>query len=424
MAITFFKGRKAIFFSFLSVFILVALILIFSFVFKPKTYAVVQESEHDQILLANTHLQFLRTTYLENALRQSARFAILSYIQEMHEEGDFIIDCYQGSNCGNDEEEIEQLKEILKNLMVTGNMQGNISLSPDGLFATEDYEDFTLINYLNRIRNLYWNQFQITITFYDDDGDPWPLRWDGQLDPTQEFIEEEILPKIQIDQDLAFSFKTNFTISYEVSLHDEKIKWRYDNHHITTSVPIIGLIDPVYMIYSRQQMGRNYEFNNTIREDSKPRRTRNELIQVYEDMKYMAAPGLAPSYFQKLVNSDNPSDCCGIESFVNMNRMIGRDIPPQALVSDWYLRSGVDYLFFYYERGEKNVFNCQELVGQDNLQLYYFGNLESPPGNPTYFNIHTFYAEKYNMTDTLGGGVCEFSAECQEDSACPGNPTS
>ncbi|MFW6230598.1 MAG: hypothetical protein ACOC32_01085 [Nanoarchaeota archaeon] len=412
-------GKKGVFFSFLAIFILMALMLMFSFVFEPQADAIVQEAAHDQISLADSHLEFFRQSYLESVLTLSTRLALISYVQALHEEEDYIIDCFDGGGCGSDRDEIEQLETYLRNYIVAGNKDGLIDEDKEGIFASDRYRDLTLVEHLGSIRELYEEQFQIEITYLDSEGVPWPERWDGFINPDQDFIEKEILPKLHIEQDRAFSASVNYTLSFNVSIRGGDASWHYEDYVIDVDVPLAGLIDPLYMLGTMDEFGDDFQYNNTLYEDSKAHRDRDGLINLYTDMRYVAAPSLGPSYFQRLVNSDNPSDCCGIESFVNLNAILGRTIDQRYLSHDWFNRSNVDYLYFRYESDDPStIFNCHESVDQDEKQLYYVSSFQSPPGNPNYFNLHTFYLEKYNISGKLTTGLCEFSSACRSDPAC------
>ncbi|MFW5852922.1 MAG: hypothetical protein ACOCUR_02740, partial [Nanoarchaeota archaeon] len=253
-------------------------------------------------------------------------------------------------------------------------------------------------------------------------GNPWPTDEDGQLFLDKDFIESEIMPNLNIEQNRAFSVRVNFTTSFLISVRGDAASWLYEDHLINVDVSLSGLPDPLYVMKTKQTFGPDWQFNNTIVEDSKPIRTRQETLDFYRRMYYSAAPGLGPSYFQRLVNSHHTSDCCGIESFVNINRIFSGATINQtrtALPNNWFNRSNVDHKYFYYNipRGE-NLFSCREIVGQNERQLYSFASLESPFGNPTFFNLDTFYAERYSLPEHFGGSLCQFSRECLLDTSC------
>ncbi|MFP4118113.1 MAG: hypothetical protein ACLFTR_04275 [Candidatus Woesearchaeota archaeon] len=410
--------KKGVFFSFTSILILLVLFAIFSSTFTARTSTFLEESEHEQISIADSNTAFLKENYLEEMLRFSFRDAVSSYIEESAASEEFIVDCFEDSHCSEDSDDIDELVEMLKYHMATGHLTDDRDEFGDNIVYNLS-ESRNFISYLDTIKDIFEDDFLIKLTFLDSQGDPWPKDQKGRLSPDHEFISSEIMDNINVEQTLPFSVTISFSISFNVSVRDGSASWHHEDVSIEADVSLTGLPDPMYTLGTMRVFGHDMQFNNSIREDSRSSRNDSQsVVALYDEMRYVAAPGLAPSFFQRMVNSPNPSDCCGIESLVNINRMYGLDVNHSVMPDDWFRRSNVDYKYFYYNMPPgANVYNCREVAGQADEQLLNFPEL-SIDDAPAFFNLDMFYAENYNLDQLLGSQLCEFSDECQSDESC------
>ncbi len=418
------SSRKGIFFSFISILIIMLLLVFFSRMMSPGSSAYLEDSEHDQVAIADSNIQFLRQSYLRDMLSFSFRNAVSSYVSESHDRGALLIDCLNRGPCEDDSQELEELKGMLKRHMAMGSFSfDDIDDSTDLVIDVEEgVSSRSILGYLNHIRDIFSSEFQMDIDFLHD-GSHWPTS-EGMLALDEDIIEDGIVDDLEITHTNPFSVSISFTISYEVSMHDDRTSWEFSNESFSVVVPFTGLVDPLYTFGTAEAFGQENEFNNTIREDSRSTRDQDSLVLLYDEMKYTASPGLGPSYLQRLINSPNPSDCCGIESLVNVRDVLsGSDNMSQDLPSDWFMRSNVDHMYFYHDTPQgENVFNCEEFTGQTGNQLYFFDALTPEQTSSGFFNLDSFTAENYGFSSVFASSLCQFSVECEEDGDCaPGD---
>lgn len=429
MAIRYF-GKKAIFFSLLSVFILLAFLILFSSLFEPKTFLVQQDVEDELVLLSNDQLTFFKDSYFQNVIKTSARIALISYIDTINN-GGFRIDCQSDNNCDEDATELADLEDELVNMIVVGNPEGDIGNPKKGRFMLPEYSHLPLLDQLNEMRKIYRDHFQVELNFLDVDGNMWPI--DPVTDDfdagivDQAFVQKNVLDEMHIGQIRPYSMQVNLTIGFNYSAKQNSIRWVFDTFNLSVEVPINGLIDPVYMYYTKNLFGSAHQYNNTFKENivygsNDP----NTFLTMYNTSNYMSAPDHAPSFIQRLVNSNRTSHCCGISSVVNLYTIYGgtiNDATLQTDISDWYKRSSIDTLFFH----GINNFICAETVTDPELQLYWVSDLERVGVGNSHFALDLYHTNLFHIpemfynddTDPLDDQYNNVDY-CEESPACAG----
>jgi hypothetical protein len=417
-------GKKGIFFSLLSVFILLAFLILFSSLFEPQTFLVQQDVEDELVLLSNNQLSFFKETYLENAIKLSSRVALISYIDEINDNG-FPIDC-QDDGCVDDSEELAQLSTELVNFVAIGNSVGLIANPKEGRFVLPEYQNLTLLSQLNEVRKMYRDHFQVDLNFLDKNGDMWPVNSEtDDFDVNQAFVDDNLFDKMSVGQIRPYTMQVNLTIGFNYSAKSNSIRWIYNDLTIVTEVPINGLIDPIYMYYS-ENLFPGYQFNNTFREHIiYDMSDKNTVLTLYNTSHYMSSPDVAPSFIQRLVNSDKSSHCCGISSIVNFYELFGGTIGVAeeakmlSLSPAWYTRSSIDYLFFY----AKQTFVCEE-SSDGSLQLHWLHDVERVGSGPSFFTIDKQHVTRFNIAptfyddETIAGVDDELTEYCFQSDAC------
>ena len=412
------KRKNGVFFSFTAILILLALFVMFAGSLSIQTSPFLEDSEHEQISVANSNILFLKDTYMENMLGSSFRHAVSAYLEASDSARALLIDCMSDGVCDDDSDEIDSLKELLKVHMATGQLVEKDDVDADEI-SFDLSETRNMMAHLNSIMSIFRDDFLIDIVFLDSDGDEWPMDDEGMLDIDTGLILTEVIDHIEITQELPFSVQISYRLSLRANVRGGSASWQHDNIEIDVPVSLSGLVDPLYMVGTIDTFGEDLQFNNTIREDSRASRDNlQSVVALYDEMRYVAAPSLGPSYLQRLVNSPNPSSCCGIESLVNLNRMFGTGINISIMPDNWFRRSNVDHKYFFHDRPSgNNIYSCEELTGTADEQLYAFPELALDDGK-MFFNLDSFYTSNYNFDELLGSQLCEFSTECQLDESC------
>ncbi len=441
MAISFFNliskrsnGKKGIFFSLLSVFILLAFLILFSSLFEPKTFLVKQDLEDELVLLSNSQLTFFKDTYLQNILKISSRIALISYIDDINNNG-FTIDCQSaGDGCADDSTELSALNDALIKILVTGRTDGKIIGSKDGRFAESKYENLTLLNQLNEVRKIYRDHFQVELNFLDTSGHAWPVDPEtDSFDVDQSFVDENLIDQLKIGQVRPYFMEANLTIGFNYSTKSDSLRWVYDSLNVVAEVPITGLIDPVYLNYTKTMFGDAHQYNNTFKENIIYDFSSSDMfLKLYNTSNYMSAPDHAPSFIQRLVNSNRTSHCCGISSIVNLYEVFGGSIGDaertviNSLNPVWYKRSSIDTLFFH----GIGTYICKETTLDTSKQLYWVDEVERPTDGDSYFTIDAYHANLFNIPAVFydeddnpnsleAVQYCEDSDACLASGTCP-----
>lgn len=413
-------SKKGIFFSILSIFLLVAIFLVFSFMFESRSLISKQAVEDEKILLANSQFGFLSRTYIPNAARLSSRLALISYINSIDENDGFFIDCFDpgvGDSCADDTQELQDLAEHLINTLVTGNRLGDITGASEGLFAEVNYENYTLINQLNEVRKIYREHFQSQVNFLMPNGAPWPLSNNDAFDITnvdfQNYVQNVLLENIEISQSGTFLLRVSLNISVQFNASYGEILWNYDPLSVLVSIPIYGLIDPVYMHYTKELFGDNYQYNNTFREYSSYIDVEHEdMISMFNQSLYAPASARGPSFLQRLVNSNGSSYEYGVESFVNLFEILPdsgtRDTKIASMAgSPWDQRSSLDYLFFY-----ETPYICEYTSLYPLQQLFFVEEFEDSGSGHSYFTIDLDHVIKYGFNELFFEDTNQLNTYC------------
>jgi len=183
----------------------------------------------------------------------------------------------------------------------------------------------------------------------------------------------------------------NFTINYFVD--GDLATWNRSSN-IITRFSIIGLEDPIYSYHSKKDAQGNNPKNIIIANGFKENWTIENFGSFVRAQSYRY-DSKAPSYLLRLINDYNASGCCGIESMINLNKMMAEDNKNATFVDYCYWSNicvGEDYgNYIWTIEGDK--------FGKQNI-TYYGEERDARPEHEFYrFKLDTYHIGRYNLTE-------------------------
>ncbi|HLC49825.1 MAG TPA: hypothetical protein VJI97_00170 [Candidatus Nanoarchaeia archaeon] len=306
-------NKKGIFFTFIAITMMIVFIILFT---QQPDLSLTRNSNGVLVRISSIddYIDDLEKSYLKTALQTSSYKAIFSLI-EYEKGGAYLADFN------------ESFFEVASNGTIEDPYGSGIHVLIDTITGKKIMENSTMENWTKSISDTASSTFNINTTIKINNitalqSNPWEI--DITLD-------------------------ANITVASNVA------KWK-KRSMIQTSIPIEGLSDPYFLVNT------NGAYDNKIKKSSvifnqwnisKAREhLRNGTYVHWQNSQ-------APSFIMRFTNSINPSECCGIESLVNPNKLA---IPDN-------IESYTDYLFWTSAYSSR----C--------IELY---NITYPGGNPPY----------------------------------------
>lgn len=278
--------KKAMFFTFIAI----TMMAIFILVFTPQTDISLRKNNQavkTRINSIDNFIDDLQNRYFETVLRATAYKTILSLALYMNSTGSYLAN----------------FDSAFSTVMLTGKING---VDIDTITGKRIMFNNTLLDWNNRITDTARDVLNVNTTIIVNNvsalqTDPW-------------------------DIDTAMS--VNFTVTSNVA------QWTRSST-ATATLGIEGLPDPYYLVNTRSTS----PYSNSIKKSS-VRFNEWNLAQVRANLRNATyvhwQDSDAPSFLMRFTNTITNSSCCGIESFVNPNRINPSD----------QRESYVDYLFW------------------------------------------------------------------------------
>lgn len=338
MAALIIKGNKGIFFTLIAI----TVMAIFVLVYTPPADITLQkdaESIKSRIETVDRYVDQLEDQYFENVLRASAYKTVLSLIYYI--------------NSSDPPQYITNFDAAFYEVI----MQGNINNVPiDSITGRKIMDNNSLANWTAKINHTAKDTYNVNTSIRINNvsasqSKPWSI-------------------------DIYLNL--NFTVQSDVAV------WIKNNVTIRTSIDIEGFHDPYYIVntnrlYSPRIKRSSVEFNKW--NISKAREhIRNSTYVHWQDSE-------APNFLMRFTNNIAASNCCGIESIADPNKITPSD----------QRESYADYLFWTH------AYNSQ-------CPLLY--NITKPPTNIGLWDEFRFikldveHVVKYNITDEYVKGTC------------------
>ena len=283
------RRKKAVFFTFISFLLLTTLIVLF----RPETeISFNKEIEAEEIRVAklDNFIKNFENVYLPDSIRLSGSKALTSLTYYMVTEG-FIAD----------------LQPAFIEVMING----TIDETPiDDITGEEIMEDNDLTYWINKVESSAEDTLNIALS--------------GPSEPAFE------LKDVSIGQTSPWLIDINLTISYNLS--SETAFWERNNISIRAKLSIASLYDPLYSVNTN----RDYEKNITQTDIEFGEWGADNLSLFIEEEEYVHWENTnAPSFLMRFTEDLSTSECCGIESAVNQDKLTAQDN-----------RVYIDYSFF------------------------------------------------------------------------------
>lgn len=267
-------GKKGIFFTFISI----TMMVIFILVFTPQADISLQkdaQSARLRISSIDNYVDDLENRYFEDVLRAATYKTILSLIFYINSTGAYL----------------PNLDSAFSEVLITGNIN-NIPI--DSITGKKIMDNNTFTDWGSRIAKTSKETLSVNTTIAVNNAgvhqtEPWAIE-----------------SKISL----------NFTVKSSIA------EWKKDNVIITASIDVEGFYDPYYLVntnkaYTNQIKKSGVGFNQW--NVSKAREhLRNGTYVHWENSD-------APSFLMRFTNTIANSSCCGIESIANPNNIIPND---------------------------------------------------------------------------------------------------
>jgi len=255
-------GKKGIFFTFTSIILMAALIIIFT---PSPTQDITADAKtaKTRVNAINDFVVDLESSYLENIMRVSSHKAFLALISYIDANGPF--------------SDLNELKSRFSELVINGTI--------DNVLQTE-MADNTIINWTQRMVNISSNTLNINSEF--------------------------TVNSVQISQLRPFFVELNLDISF--SIDSETVSWNISEFIVNAELNIQGFDDPYYVTdgdYINKINKTNVESNEW--------NTAKVLDHIaYGTYRFNEE---APSFLQRFTSPSLSSGCCGIESIVDSTKV-------------------------------------------------------------------------------------------------------
>jgi len=322
-------NRKGIFFTFIAI----TVMAVFIIVFTPQAGISLQKDTQaikTRITTIDNYVNDLENNYFETVLRATAFKTMLSLTFYINSTGNYLAN----------------FDSAFSEVATTGRING---IPIDTITGKKIMENSTLTDWNNRITATAKDTLNVNTTIIINNvsafqTQPWGI--DSML-------------------------SVNFTVLSNVA------EWK-KSATITTTVGIEGFHDPYYIVntnkaYTNQIKRSTVEFDKwniaKVREH-----LRNGTYMYWQNSD-------APSFLMRFTNTVSPSDCCGVESFVNPNKIAPSD----------RIESYVDYLLWTH----KFANNCTQLYNITGLWDEF-----------KYFKLDLEHLIRYNITSQDAVKTC------------------
>ena len=353
-----FYNKKAIYFSMISLLILIVLILSV----KQSPYIVESQTQNfyeKRILLTTNQIDSFRKGFLEKSLEFST-YSSLKGIAEYR--------VRLGKNYLNKKE----LEDDLKNAILSGNITVCLNVGSgkncfeDPLRKVSGYKyDFGLIKLLDNYSKLIYNAYKIKFEF----------------------------PKNKKDYDIIiyqdkntgpFYVGLNLTFSYNVSAGKDPEGKEIAVWNITETIPIKVSIEGIKDPYMAVHSGRNY--NYTFKSFFSEKWNTNVFKKFVDSQAYIY-DNESLSFLGRFYNSKEYQNCCGITTTINKTKY---DLYHCGAIGEITNRSFVDCEYFDYTQ---TGITCRDKG--DNI-IY---NITGISNNNFPFTITAKEVEKFNISN-------------------------
>lgn len=331
-------GKKGIFFTFIATTIIVLLILVYT----PSADITIQkdtESVKSRIGVIDRYVDELEEQYFETVLRASSHKAVLSLIYYI--------------NSSDPPQYLANFDAAFNEVVMNGSMNG---ISIDTITGRKIMDNNTLSNWTAKIISTATDTYNINTSIK--------------------------IINASASQSKPWAVDVYTTLSFDIQ--SEVASWKKDNFTIKTSIDIEGFHDPYYIVntnrrYSPTIKKSSIEFNKWNITYAREH-LRNSTYVHWQDSE-------APSFLMRFTNTIQASNCCGIESLIDPNRI---SQPDQR-------ESYADYLFWSHQ------YNSQCSL------LYNITNPQTGQGlwdEFRYFKLDLDHVVKYNITSEYAVGTC------------------
>lgn len=285
MAMKIFIHKKSIFFTLISLILIMALTVFF----RPQSeinYDRQFKSVEIRINNIDTYIKSIEDSYIPAIGRTVSYKTFTSLIYYMNTTNDFL----------------DELEPVFEEVF----LYGTISDTPiDEIIGEEVMANNTFTNWTTRLEEIADDTLNVDLDFTDMD--------------------------VVINQTSPWYVDIEIIMSYTVS--SETAVWKKENKVIETRLSLSRLYDPLYYVntngtYKKKIVETDtefYEWNNEKFKDF----VRNETYFHWQSSN-------ASSYLMRFTNTFASSSCCGIESAVN----------PNQLQNPGHVQSYIDYLFW------------------------------------------------------------------------------
>jgi len=282
-------SKKGVFFTFISLLLLTTLMVLF----KPETeISFNKEIEAETIRVAklDNFIKNFENVYLPDSIRLSGSKALTSLTLYMVTKG-FLADLQPA------------FAEVMLN--------GTIGETPiDDIIGEEIMKDNDLTYWINRIESSAEDTLNLGLS--------------GPSEPAFE------IKDVRIGQTTPWLVDINLTISYNLS--SETAYWERSNISINSKLSIASLYDPLYSVNTN----RAYEKNITQTDIESGEWNAGNLSLFISQEEYAHWENSnAPSFLMRFTEDFSSSECCGLESAVNPDKLAAQEN-----------RVYIDYLFF------------------------------------------------------------------------------
>lgn len=283
------KNKKGVFFTFISLLLLTTLMVLF----KPETeISFNQEIEAEEIRVAklDNFIKNFENVYLPESIRLSGSRALTALTLYMVTEG-FLAD----------------LQPAFTEVLLNGTIDGT---PIDDITGEEIMKDNDLMYWISRVESSAEDILNIGLS--------------GPSEPAFG------LKDVKIGQTTPWLVDINLTISYNLS--SETAYWERTNISISSKLGIASLYDPLYSVNTN----RAYEKNITATDIKFGEWDANNLSLFIGEEEYAHWENSnAPSFLMRYTEDFSSSECCGIESAVNPDKLAAQEN-----------RIYIDYSFF------------------------------------------------------------------------------
>ena len=325
MAIKRMRSRKAIFFTLMSLLMITLLIVTFQtrdYITLVNRVPVVE----NRVETANDYVKTLQTRYIERSIYTSGYIALGEYIEYLDNQGEF------PSN-------YNELNTEISELMINGTIGGGPILNENNLN-----------NLLSNITNLADESLKVdtqysignSLIYQSEETGPWRV---------------------------GMRVGVNFTVNASASV------WNV-SRNITSMISIVGFNDTYFSLNTkdispdvdRLIIPTNYTSWNLGR------------LTTHIDLGTYNYDNKSPNYISRLLNQTNPSNCCGIDSFINQNPGFNKS---GELPKDYLNTTFIDYCYF----GDAAGHDCDNVFHVTDIE-----NASFP------FRINPYLYAKYNIS--------------------------